>query len=299
MSKQEVQRKFDEIVNFAEIEKFVDTPVKRYSSGMYVRLAFAVAAHLESEILLVDEVLAVGDAEFQKKCLGKMGDVASKEGRTVLFVSHNMVSINHLCDQALLFQNGNMIARGESADITNKYLYINDNELAQKIWSNKNTAPGNEIVRLHAIRIVSNGKVTSQIPSDQEVILEVDYWNMKPGNCLVVEVRLVESSSGYVLEAFNTQEASGGKDNTGTTPLDPGLYRSKLRIPPNFLNDKHFMFHIMLVRLNPATAEINMPDAISFSILDTPKLRTAGLSGKWMGPVRTTFDWSTELVKKE
>ena len=122
MSRQEVQRKFDEIVSFAEVEKFVDTPVKRYSSGMYVRLAFAVAAHLESEILLVDEVLAVGDAEFQKKCIGKMGEVSSNEGRTVLFVSHNMASVLQLCRSCVLINNGQIIAKGKSDSIIEKYL---------------------------------------------------------------------------------------------------------------------------------------------------------------------------------
>jgi len=121
MSRQEVQRKFDEIVSFAEIEKFVDTPVKRYSSGMYVRLAFAVAAHLESEILLVDEVLAVGDAEFQKKCLGKMGDVASKEGRTVLFVSHNMAAVKTLCDNGIILESGIKSYSGEIIKAISSY----------------------------------------------------------------------------------------------------------------------------------------------------------------------------------
>jgi len=122
MSRQEVTRKFDEIVAFAEVEKFIDTPVKRYSSGMYVRLAFAVAAHLESEILLVDEVLAVGDAEFQKKCLGKMGDVASQEGRTVLFVSHNMGAVRNLCHQVFILAKGKIVLNGETTDVTSFYL---------------------------------------------------------------------------------------------------------------------------------------------------------------------------------
>jgi lipopolysaccharide transport system ATP-binding protein len=128
MSKQEVQRKFDEIVSFAEVEKFVDTPVKRYSSGMYVRLAFAVAAHLESEILLVDEVLAVGDAEFQKKCLGKMGDVATNEGRTVLFVSHNMVSIQNLCGKSVLLRNGKI----DLLDVTESVINLYERNLSLK-----------------------------------------------------------------------------------------------------------------------------------------------------------------------
>ncbi len=122
MRRHEIKKKFDEIVDFAGVERYIDTPVKRYSSGMYVRLAFAVAAHLESEILIVDEVLAVGDAEFQKKCLGKMGDVSKGEGRTVLFVSHNMASVENLCERGILLQNGYIANQGEIGLITNKYL---------------------------------------------------------------------------------------------------------------------------------------------------------------------------------
>lgn len=122
MRKAEIKRKFDEIVDFAGVERYIDTPVKRYSSGMYVRLAFAVAAHLESEILIVDEVLAVGDAEFQKKCLGKMGDISRGEGRTILFVSHNMGNIMKLCNKGMLLSNGQLIAYGDVAPVVNQYI---------------------------------------------------------------------------------------------------------------------------------------------------------------------------------
>src|SRR5262249_21676275 len=122
MTRAEIKAKFDEIVAFAEVERFLDTPVKRYSSGMYVRLAFSVAAHLEPEILIVDEVLAVGDAEFQKKCLGKMQDVASKLGRTILFVSHNMAAIESMCDSALLLVESRCTARGKAPGVVQEYL---------------------------------------------------------------------------------------------------------------------------------------------------------------------------------
>src|ERR1700692_3672001 len=122
MRKAEIKRKFDQIVDFAGVERYIDTPVKRYSSGMYVRLAFAVAAHLESEILIVDEVLAVGDAEFQKKCLGKMGDVSKGDGRTILFVSHNMDSIRSLCNKGIVLDNGSILFDGEVNDAVRNYL---------------------------------------------------------------------------------------------------------------------------------------------------------------------------------
>jgi lipopolysaccharide transport system ATP-binding protein len=145
MSRAEIRHKFDEIVAFAEVEKFIDTPVKRYSSGMYVRLAFAVAAHLEPEILLVDEVLAVGDAAFQKKCLGKMGDVA-KGGRTVLFVSHNMAAVAQLCQKAVWLEGGRIRQIDSSEKVVKDYLSDGDTQIAEHQWSYPGNAPGDEQV---------------------------------------------------------------------------------------------------------------------------------------------------------
>jgi lipopolysaccharide transport system ATP-binding protein len=295
MSKAEVTRKFDEIVDFAEVEQFIDTPVKRYSSGMYVRLAFAVAAHLEPEILVVDEVLAVGDAAFQKKCLGKMGDVA-KAGRTVLFVSHNMTAVSSLCQKGILLSQGKLLAQGPAVDIVSKYLAAGNGKPAEQVWPDMRTAPGNHVARLHALRIYSDGSLKNQVESNKEVALEVEYWKIEPNCRLIVELRLVESTTGYVLETFNTPEASGGTDCVGVQSTAPGLYRARCTLPPNFLNDKHFSFHVLLTRLNPATAEVYVPDAISFEVMDTPALRTAGLSGKWMGPIRTALGWKTEFL---
>ncbi len=157
MKKAEIDRKFDEIVAFAEIEKFLDTPVKRYSSGMYVRLAFAVAAHLEPEILLVDEVLAVGDAAFQKKCLGKMGDVA-KEGRTVLFVSHNMAAVQNLCRRSLLLNDGQVVLDGSTDRVVMKYLSWIQSRTSAPL-SNRKDREGNGALRFKRIyaRICNEG----------------------------------------------------------------------------------------------------------------------------------------------
>ena len=138
MRRQEIKRKFDEIVDFAGVERYIDTPVKRYSSGMYVRLAFAVAAHLESEILIVDEVLAVGDAEFQKKCLGKMGDVSKGEGRTVLFVSHNMGAVKNLCNQGILLENGKIELTGDINEVVNNYLYLSKEKSNFSFYAGEN-----------------------------------------------------------------------------------------------------------------------------------------------------------------
>ena len=152
MRQAEIKGKFDEIVAFAEIDQFIDTPVKRYSSGMYVRLAFAVAAHLEPEILLVDEVLAVGDAAFQKKCLGKMGDVV-KEGRTVLFVSHNMVAVQSLCDRIIWLDYGEIVTNGPPDQVVSDYLKTAFSPVTHQVWPDIATAPGNDKVRLHRARV--------------------------------------------------------------------------------------------------------------------------------------------------
>lgn len=177
MTREEVKRKFDEIVAFTEIEQFVDTPVKRYSSGMYVRLAFAVAAHLESEILLVDEVLAVGDAEFQKKCLGKMGDVASKEGRTVLFVSHNMGAVRNLCPESILLHKGSIEFSGESFIVIKKYAesaQCNDKyAIASEVDCAEYPHSGSgEAKIIHAKIFNSRGDLTNDFDMDEEIHLE-------------------------------------------------------------------------------------------------------------------------------
>ena len=195
MSKQEVQRKFDEIVNFAEVEKFIDTPVKRYSSGMYVRLAFAVAAHLESDILLVDEVLAVGDIDFQKKCLGKMGDVSTKEGRTVLFVSHNMGSVELLCNRGILFNNGQIYYSGTTTDTILNYYKAFKSSLKTAISLRKDRT-GNGNIKLTDIRIKNRfGNVIKNLFLGDDFSIELDYETDTRIDLRSVEFTLVCSTS--------------------------------------------------------------------------------------------------------
>src|ERR1035438_4720581 len=177
MGKSEINRKFEEIVAFAELEQFIDTPVKRYSSGMYVRLAFAVAAHLEPEILLVDEVLAVGDASFQKKCLGKMGQV-SREGRTILFVSHNMAAVKALCSKAVWIRDGAVAASGMVADVADDYLLGTALGASAREWRDPATAPGNENIRISYVRIIPpEGEATITI--DTGVLIEIGFDNLR------------------------------------------------------------------------------------------------------------------------
>ena len=178
MGKVEIKRKFDEIVAFAEIDQFLDTPVKHYSSGMYMRLAFAVAANLEPEILVVDEVLAVGDSAFQKKCLGKMSDVAAA-GRTVLFVSHSLVSVNALCTRAILLHQGNVLKDGNAPDVVGEYVALGRNHTGEVLWMSPDDAPGGDRLRLRGVRIISQGQVTGDVDITQDVHIEFDYWSLR------------------------------------------------------------------------------------------------------------------------
>jgi lipopolysaccharide transport system ATP-binding protein len=295
MSRREIDGRFDEIVDFAEVEQFINTPVKRYSSGMYVRLAFAVAAHLEPEILVVDEVLAVGDAEFQKKCLGKMGDVA-KEGRTVLFVSHNMAALNAICKRVILFDKGSILIDGETARTISHYLSSENRGVSEKVWHNIRLAPGNQNVRLRSVRLSSHGKSIDQLESNHPVDIEIEFWNLRPRTRHVVQFKLVDSSGIIVLESFNTPEASNGTDPLALESLEIGLYRSICRIPSNFLNDQQYFVTVIIASLNPAIKEAEVREVVSFTVFDSGSMRTPGLNGKWFGVIRTPLVWNTTFL---
>ena len=240
MSRAEVNRKFDEIVDFSGIEKFIDTPVKRYSSGMYVRLAFAVAAHLEPEILIVDEVLAVGDAEFQKKCLGKMGDVA-KEGRTVLFVSHNMVAVQSLCQRAIWLDAGQLKEQGDVSQIVANYLQsgqVKDNA-NERLWSDMAEAPGNETVRLHRISVQpEEGKPGDMIGMQMPLRIEVEYWNLLPDVHLHATLHFYNDQR---ILAFTTSDMES-KDFELHIHPPVGLFRSVCHIPGGLLNSGYYSY---------------------------------------------------------
>lgn len=202
MTKGEIKQKFDEIVAFAEVEKFLDTPVKRYSSGMYVRLAFAVAAHLEPEILLVDEVLAVGDAQFQKRCLTKMDDVA-KGGRTVLFVSHNLQAVNSLCNRAILLHQGRKSGIGDVGPIVAQYMDRVESGGAEMLWSTDD-APGDENVRLRAIRVMDHhGNVKAEFRSGEKVIVELEINILRLNPALTIGFDLLSSNGVVVSRAYH------------------------------------------------------------------------------------------------
>src|SRR5215510_11915951 len=179
MKRAEIDRKFNEIVAFAEIENFIDTPVKRYSSGMYMRLALSVAAHLETEILIVDEVLAVGDVGFQKKCMGKLEEVGS-QGRTVLFVSHNVPMVMRLCSRAILLEKGELLEDGPSNYVTRRYLKSGTANPAERIWPDTQDTPGDSVARLRAVRALDEqGRLAHSIDIRKPLLLEIEYWNLQ------------------------------------------------------------------------------------------------------------------------
>ena len=289
MSKAEIKKKFDEIVSFAEVEKFLDTPVKRYSSGMYVRLAFAVAAHLEPEILIVDEVLAVGDAAFQKKCLGKMKEVG-KDGRTVIFVSHNMGAIKTLCSRATLLSNGNIVLSGYPDEVIALYLKENldlgSSNLA--IWVNqKNALEDSTEVSLLSVRLRdSSGNFQNTYACDEAVVVAIDYQVNSTVTGLRIAVQL-QTSEGII--AFTSYEDSSVVESRA---VSPGEYQAECTLPPNFLNiDTYFV--LVAIDLPKNKALVSLTPTVNLKILETNS-RFSYYYQTPKGVVRPNLNWKTD-----
>jgi len=283
MTRGEIRKKFDEIVAFAEVEKFLDTPVKRYSSGMYVRLAFAVAAHLEPEILIVDEVLAVGDAQFQKKCLGKMQDVTEQQGRTVLFVSHNMTAIKSFCQRAILLQAGTISMEGSPYRVVDYYSAHREKN-RQIAWGSADDAPGNGLVWLKEVQILpSDGENDDSLTVNDPIDIAVDYWNSVADLVLNVSLVIYTAEDICVL-------------NTGSDaqPRPYGLNRAVCHIPGGLLNDENYRVRILLIQ-DASLPLCDRDHLITFKIQDTN--RSGGWQGKWVGVVRPRLEWSTSLLQ--
>ncbi len=291
MTRKEIASKFDEIVAFAEIEKFIDTPVKRYSSGMYVRLAFAVAAHLEPEILLVDEVLAVGDIEFQRKCLGKMEEVAGR-GRTVIFVSHNMAAIQRLCNRCILLRDGAIVANSNVQAAIKEYLASGLDQPGERVWSNQAEAPGDQVVRLKAVRARNaEMKIASRFGVSDDWYLEVEFWVLVPGFSINVNVYLYDESGTLMFVMGDFQD-----DRWQNKPRTPGLHCSRCKIPRDLLNEGSIRVLVALVS-PPGTLRALERDVVYFEIQDD--LSTTGARGfypgQWPGgAVRPAIHWEFE-----
>ena len=290
MKKTEIESKFDEIVAFAEIDKFIDTPVKHYSSGMYVRLAFAVAAHLEPEILIIDEVLAVGDAAFQKKCLGKISGVA-QQGRTVLFVSHNLAAVKAMCSRAILLHHGVLAKDGPPEQVVNSYLGAGRVSRAETVWSNSNEAPGTDIFRLRSVRIRNSaGEVTSDLTIDESFSIEVEYLNLSPGSALGATVLLYNSDGVHVFSSLSNLEP-----NWHGREFPAGVFRSTCRIPADLLPDGHFDVSV-LVWANNYTISHREDSVVEFEMYESSKRRNDYFGG-WPGVIRPQLEWRTEHLE--
>jgi lipopolysaccharide transport system ATP-binding protein len=295
MKRAEIERKFDEIVAFAEIEKFMDTPVKHYSSGMYVRLAFAVAAHLEPEILVVDEVLAVGDAAFQKKCLGKMGDVA-REGRTVLFVSHNMGVITRICESGILLNGGNLVKTGFVTEVVSSYLNFGLGTMCRKDWLDRNKAPGDDVVRIKSIHVENEcGVVADVFDITQLVRIVVEYWVLRPG------VKLVPNLHFFTQEGVRAFASLDSDSNWRGRVRPVGTFTSTAIIPGNLLAEGIISIAVAISTLHPHITHVYVNDAVAFQVVD----RSDGTSarGEYAGPMPGVLSplliWTTAFTSDE
>lgn len=292
MKHAEIERNFDEIVAFSEVGKFLNVPVKRYSSGMYMRLAFAVAAHLQPEILIVDEVLAVGDAAFQRKCLGKMSEV-SRNGRTIIFVSHNMGAVQNLCSRVIWLAGGQTVEEGEPARVITNYLRTTLTTMSQQTWNNPATAPGNDRVRMHRASVLpAGGAMQDHVTVRTPLRMEFEYWNLVPDAQLSLNV-VVRTEEGYPIFSTSSSQAPGWRGR----PFPAGLFRSSFDIPADLLNDgvHRVQLHI---RKNEKELVYHLDDILVFDVLDAVDERTVWF-GKWVGAVRPPLEWQTGIVEEQ
>ncbi len=289
MKRAEIARKFDEIVDFSEIGSFIDTPVKRYSSGMYVRLAFAVAAHLEPEILIVDEVLAVGDAMFQQKCLGKMGEVTSRQGHTVVFVSHNMSAIRGLCERALLIHDGQLAMQGTPSDVISHYLSSgmpkDDTSRGEIAWTGDD-APGNDEIRLRRIRMLDPLRDEAQtvFEADKPIRVEIHYEVKKRvrGNRFHLLLQTQEGELAFAAtdHLFQDEQQS------------PGRYVTACTIPGRLLNRRAY---VIAVGCGIPGERWILPDSeyLSFNVSGAGN-QSSHFPEKWPGTLCPAIEWTVE-----
>lgn len=291
MRKTEIARKFDEIVAFAEISKFIDTPVKHYSSGMYVRLAFAVAAHVDPEILIVDEVLAVGDMAFQRKCLNKMQDAGAK-GRTVLFVSHNMPAVARLCDRVILIEHGRILRDGPAPEVIDAYLGTGYRPTAERSWTDLSSAPGNEVVRLTGVRVCDETGKTVEISDIRRPVgVEMSYEVLEPGRVLVPNYHFFNEEGVCV---FVIQDLS---PETREQPRGAGRFVSTAWVPANILAEGRLVVTAAITTYYPTmTVHVFEREAVSFRVVDSLEGDSArgDYAGHMPGVVRPIFNWTTQ-----
>ncbi len=284
MNRREIKRKLDEIIDFAGVEAFLDTPVKRYSSGMYVRLAFAVAAHLDPDILIVDEVLAVGDAEFQKKCIGKMKSVSTDEGRTVLFVSHNMVSVNTLCTTGLYLRNGSVELAGSIKGVISKYMGSENAVILNRYWENSNS-PGDDEAALRSARLIdANFDTLETVEISQKIGILYEYEILKRGKEKIPNIHVYNSKGECVFVV--TEKMGRGLANVGR-------YQSLVWIPGNLLNDGTYIIGLALSTISPLKIHFFEQDALIFNVIEDINNRNSEYNQVIPGIIRPQLEWQT------
>jgi lipopolysaccharide transport system ATP-binding protein len=289
MSRSEIKQKFEEIVAFAEVEQFLDTPVKRYSNGMHVRLAFAVAAHLEPDILLVDEVLAVGDTEFQQKCLGKMEEVSSSAGRTILFVSHNLGAVVRLCQRSVLLERGSVATYGGTKSVVEQYLSRQGSD-GEQAWA-EDEAPASPWIRLRAVRVLAKDRVSGHVSIDEPITIEVESEILRSDADVVFGLSLYNATGTEVLSSANFPSATLAPDPWFGRRFPQGIFRTCCTLPANLLNDGRYS--VTLYLMAKYQVELTCRDVVTFVAHDTGAMR-AEYTGEWSGVVRPRLHWHTQ-----
>jgi lipopolysaccharide transport system ATP-binding protein len=296
MRKKEIQRKFDEIVAFAEVEQFIDTPLKHFSTGMQMRLAFAVAAHLDPEILLVDEVLAVGDLAFQKKCLGKM-ELVAREGRTVLFVSHNMSAVTRLCRRGILLDGGKVVLDTDALEAARQYSTSDLGSTAARLWNDSERAPGDVVARLKAVRVLSQGIIADTIDIREPVTIEMEFHNRRESADLLSGFSFLNDQGVILFVSADIHEQSWG-----SRPRPAGVFRSRCTVPGNFLAEGPVRVAVEVSTRHPFY-EIHFleHDCVSFQVVDKgePGSVRANWGRNMPGVVRPLLQWENEHLEPE
>ena len=292
MRKKEIDGKFDEIVDFSGVEKFLDTPVKRYSVGMKIRLGFSIAAFLEPDILIIDEVLAVGDSDFQKKCLQKM-ETVGKDGRTVLFVSHNMQMITRLCSRAILLENGHIKDDDLADKVVASYLTSGVAGFSERTWKNKEDAPCGDVARLIAVRVKDeNGQVHQSFDIRKPIGIEMEYEVFKSDYLLLPHYNIFNEKGEWIFTTIDTDPKWRGR-------RPAGYYRATAWIPGNFLSDGLLFVQSSLFTLEPTTTQFEPRDVVSFQVIDSSDGDTArgDWPGSMRGAVRPLLKWTNNFEK--
>lgn len=298
MRKKEIDGKFKEIVEFAGIEKFLDMPIKRYSGGMCVRLAFSIAAFFEPDILLIDEVLSVGDAAFQKKSLEKMEEVTKNGKRTVIFVSHNMGAIQNLCNRTMLLNKGKVIKIGPTNEVIQGYLNSNNISSAEREWDGVRKAPGDDLIRLKSVKIKNKeGKVSESVDIREPVFIETEYWNLKPGSQRVAGLHFWNEEGINIFTSYDLHNPEWRKRE-----LTTGIVKSTCKIPGNFLAEGRISVSLIINTHHPIpTGHVNIQDVVSFNVFDPFGGDTVrgDFDISWPGAVRPMLEWEDTFAEKK